>query len=234
MKKSICLLILIISLCIIAGCSAQQDVQQFPVQADGKITVEQAILLNLEGAKSSSVELRDFSWRGLDELGYWEVKEGGQACLTFDRIYHQEERPDLFTEDALWIPITSILPATEQVEPLLRALDGCLQNFQKMSTQSTTVLEGRQPQKQLDAILKTTLYLAENLNITRKSQYVEIKASFNLASEKTRGLYLENFNQQYSSYLEILSIVLSCLQQAQRDLYTLTPEQQVPPRQQEP
>ncbi len=184
----------------------------------------QALLQNIEQAAALARNLADFTWQGMDGMGYWEMQEAGQACLTYQRIYSENESPGLYSGTIKWIPIYDILPAREQIKPLIQAISACgavageLNSVQAEDGENTELQEG------LDSILKTAVYLAETLSRTGSGQFNEIKLTLLESSEKTRDRYLGKFSSQSDRYAELLQDLIANLRAAQTSLEALKGE----------
>jgi hypothetical protein len=213
--------ILTVLLCVcFTGCAntAGESVETYIPISPADIPAGQALLQNIEQAAALAQDLAGFTWQDMEGLGYWEMQETGQACLTYRRIYSENESPGLYSGTIKWIPIYDILPAREQVKPLIQAISACraaaadLNSMQVADGENTVLLEG------LDSILKTAVYLAETLSRTGSGQFNEIKLTLLESSEKTRDRYLGKFSSQSDRYTQLLQNLIANLTAAQTSL----------------
>lgn len=163
-----------------------------------------AIIKDLDNAILSTEQLGNFKWKDMQEIGYWEIQQGGAACLTYKRIYMKNEAGGLYYEkDAKWISLDSILPASDQIKPLKIALQNCL-NIATQIRANEVSNNKDELNRQFTSSLNTATYLCNNLYRTSNSQFQEIKLAMLEASKTTQDKYLQTFIRQSDSFVRLI------------------------------
>jgi hypothetical protein len=182
---------------------------------------------SLKDTDAAYSALAAFKWQGLDSLGYWEVQTQGVACMTYDRIYTQEEPAGVFSTNAKWIALNTMIPSPERVKTISLSLNSCRSASAKIKPQAyyaqlnLTGTNDDQKNRQdwlnlckgLDSSLKSALYLATGMDKT--SNFAEVTASFKQASNSTRDKYLGKFQDQSKQFSSLLSTLISRLTAAE-------------------
>jgi hypothetical protein len=206
---------------------ANIDISLLPEYLRDHVEDYDRLAKSLKETDAAYAALAAFKWQGLDSLGFWEVQTRGAACLTYDRIYEKNEPSGLFSTDAKWIALNTMIPSPERVKTISISLNACNNTAAKINPRtyySQLNLSGAdddQKNKQdwlalckgLDSSLKSALYMAATMDKT--SNFADVTASFKTASNGTRDKYFSKFQDQSKQFSTLLAVLIAKLTAAE-------------------
>jgi len=181
----------------------------------------------LNDIESAYNKLDEFKWQGLDDLGFWEIQQAGAACQCYDRIYSKDESVEVFSADAKWISVNTMIPSSERIKPISISLNSCRKTAEKMQPvafynkqveagildDDDNIKEWLVLCKSLDSSLKSAIYQASTIDKT--SNFNSIFEAFGQASDTTRSQYLDKFTGQSEQYSRLLKVFIDSLNLAE-------------------
>jgi hypothetical protein len=218
----------VLSLLLSSGCgfSASEVTDNSPAAPQDEITYNLNLLSDyLAEADDDYKNLEDFTWQGLDDLGYREIREAGQCCQT-PRLCDKNDDTDVYSTQAVWMPILSWLPDYKRVSPLKGLIDSSQNTLNEIKSEITSLDSGDSPDyhslsqseavnemfTNLDGALKSAIYMVTTIDKT--SNFSEVTALLEEADSVTQDRYREKFSEQSGKYTELLHILQADLEKA--------------------
>jgi hypothetical protein len=222
------LLSALLSLLVSSGCwfSASEGTGNSPAAPQDEITYNLNLLSDcLAEVDNGYKNLEDFSWQGLDDLGYREVQMAGQCCQT-PRLCDKDDDNDIYSTQTVWMPILSWLPDYKRISPVKGLIESSQNTLNEIKSEITSLDSGDSPDyhslsqseavnemfTNLDGALKSAIYMVTTIDKT--SNFSEVTALLEEADSVTQDRYREKFSQQSRKYTELLHILHADLEKA--------------------
>ncbi|OGO16412.1 MAG: hypothetical protein A2Z02_02890 [Chloroflexi bacterium RBG_16_48_7] len=206
---------------------AAGDLSSLPQYLQEGAAGYEQLSIHLKDTGTAYIALEAFKWQGLENLVFWEIQAAGAACQTYDRIYSRDEQAGVFSADAKWIALSTMIPSTERVKTIGLSLNYCRDTALKISPRNyySKVLGSGEADydkskkewlnlcRSLDSSLKSALYLSGTMEKT--SNFATVTESFKQASNSTRDRYLSKFQDQSKQFSSLLASLISRLNLAE-------------------
>jgi hypothetical protein len=195
-----------------------------PEQPENAGTSLQSLSDYLIKADSACDDLENFTWQGIDNMGYWEIQEAGYCCQD-PILCDKNDRTDIYSEKSVWVPIITWLPNRERMVPVRKLIDSSratLNDIKSGSAVNSTPEAQHDLFLNLDSSLKSAIYMASTIDKT--SNFNEIIKLLEESDSATQQRYRDKFIEQSEKYSLILNTLTVNLEQSSTIILNIMPE----------